>query len=285
MAGGRPDDRVRSECAAWPAGPRPPMGPARAAGRRRWKGAARPWSGRSTWAPTGAGGTILSSHKSWGSRPTSKKKMDAVMEQSRPALMDMSTSLRKEEMGMAPLLAADQPDEAKILAQIDRIAQARAELGKGERAHAPRLAPGVDAQSSGRPCRQASRREILAGTITSVRRQVRATALLRKCWCRLVRAWARGWRHNFACCQLFGIRITFPATVAVPSLPQASSTADAPLPAPASAGRLRCAAAASVCRRQPSPIPQPAPGTLWRQRLRCGNAAGTSLRARESLPE
>lgn len=31
---------------------------------------------------------------------------------------------------MAPLLAADQPDEGKILAQIDRVAQARAELEK-----------------------------------------------------------------------------------------------------------------------------------------------------------
>jgi Spy/CpxP family protein refolding chaperone len=31
---------------------------------------------------------------------------------------------------MEPLLAADQPDEGKILAQIDRLAQARAELEK-----------------------------------------------------------------------------------------------------------------------------------------------------------
>ena len=31
---------------------------------------------------------------------------------------------------MEPLLAADQPDEGKILAQIDRVAQARAELEK-----------------------------------------------------------------------------------------------------------------------------------------------------------
>ena len=31
---------------------------------------------------------------------------------------------------MEPLVSADQPDEAKILAQIDRVAQARAELEK-----------------------------------------------------------------------------------------------------------------------------------------------------------
>ena len=59
-----------------------------------------------------------------------QKKMEAVFEQARPALMDMSTSVRKEEAAMEPLLAADQPDEGKILAQIDHIAQARAELEK-----------------------------------------------------------------------------------------------------------------------------------------------------------
>jgi protein CpxP len=59
-----------------------------------------------------------------------QKKMEAVFEQSRPSLMDLSTAVHKEEMGMEPLLAADQPDEGKILAQIDRVAQARAELEK-----------------------------------------------------------------------------------------------------------------------------------------------------------
>jgi Spy/CpxP family protein refolding chaperone len=56
--------------------------------------------------------------------------MEAVFEQSRPNLMDLSATVRKEEMAMEPLLAADQPDEGKILAQIDRVAQARAELEK-----------------------------------------------------------------------------------------------------------------------------------------------------------
>jgi periplasmic protein CpxP/Spy len=59
-----------------------------------------------------------------------QKKMEAVFEQSRPSLMDLSAGVRKEEMAMEPLLSADQPDEGKILAQIDRIAQARAELEK-----------------------------------------------------------------------------------------------------------------------------------------------------------
>ena len=59
-----------------------------------------------------------------------QKKMEAVFEQSRPALMDLSSTVHKEEAAMVPLLAADQPDETKILAQIDRLAQARAELEK-----------------------------------------------------------------------------------------------------------------------------------------------------------
>jgi Spy/CpxP family protein refolding chaperone len=59
-----------------------------------------------------------------------QKKMESVFEQSRPGLMDLSGTVRKEEETMAPLLAADQPDESKILGQIDRIAQARAELEK-----------------------------------------------------------------------------------------------------------------------------------------------------------
>jgi Spy/CpxP family protein refolding chaperone len=62
--------------------------------------------------------------------PDQQKKMEAVFEQSRPSLMDLLSNVRKEETAMEPLLAADQPDEGKILAQIDRLAQARAELEK-----------------------------------------------------------------------------------------------------------------------------------------------------------
>ncbi len=58
------------------------------------------------------------------------KRMEAVFEQSRPSLMEMLTAALKEEMAMEPLLAADQPDEGKVLAQIDRVAQARAQLEK-----------------------------------------------------------------------------------------------------------------------------------------------------------
>jgi periplasmic protein CpxP/Spy len=59
-----------------------------------------------------------------------QKKMEAVFQQSRPNLMDLSATVRSQEAAMEPLLGADQPDETKILAQIDRVAQARAELEK-----------------------------------------------------------------------------------------------------------------------------------------------------------
>jgi Spy/CpxP family protein refolding chaperone len=62
--------------------------------------------------------------------PDQQKKMEDVFEQNRPKLMDLSSQVKAEEVKMAPLLEADQPDESKVLAQIDRIAQTRAELEK-----------------------------------------------------------------------------------------------------------------------------------------------------------
>jgi Spy/CpxP family protein refolding chaperone len=59
-----------------------------------------------------------------------QKRMEAVFEQNRGKLLDQMSALQKEESSMGPLLAADQPDENRVLAQIDRIAQARAELEK-----------------------------------------------------------------------------------------------------------------------------------------------------------
>ena len=59
-----------------------------------------------------------------------QKRMEAVFEQSRPGLTDLSDKVRRQEGAMEPLLGVDQPDEGKILAQIDQVAQARAELEK-----------------------------------------------------------------------------------------------------------------------------------------------------------
>jgi len=59
-----------------------------------------------------------------------QKKMDDIFQQFRLTLIDLNASLSKEELIMDPLIAAERLDEVKILTQIDRIAQARAELEK-----------------------------------------------------------------------------------------------------------------------------------------------------------
>jgi len=65
-----------------------------------------------------------------GLTPDQQKKMDDIFQQNRLKLIDLTAALDKEEVVLEPLVEADQPDAAKIRAQIDRIAQARAELEK-----------------------------------------------------------------------------------------------------------------------------------------------------------
>lgn len=59
-----------------------------------------------------------------------KKQMDDIFLQHRLKLIDLHASLEKQETLLQPMIEADQPDEAKILSQIDAVAQARAELEK-----------------------------------------------------------------------------------------------------------------------------------------------------------
>jgi periplasmic protein CpxP/Spy len=59
-----------------------------------------------------------------------QKRIDTLFQQSRIKLIDLSAGLQKEEALLEPLLEADRPDESQVLAQIDRVAQARAELEK-----------------------------------------------------------------------------------------------------------------------------------------------------------
>jgi protein CpxP len=63
-------------------------------------------------------------------------KLDNIMQQNRLKLIDLNASLQKEEATLEPLVSADSPDETKITSQIDRVAQARAEL---EKSHARML--------------------------------------------------------------------------------------------------------------------------------------------------
>ena len=59
-----------------------------------------------------------------------QKKMDDVFQQNRLRLIDLHAALEKEEAILEPLIEAPSPDDAKALPQIDRVAQARAELEK-----------------------------------------------------------------------------------------------------------------------------------------------------------
>ncbi len=59
-----------------------------------------------------------------------RKAMDDILLQHREKLVDLHANLEKAEIGLEPLMGADQPNEGQILGQIDKIAQARAELEK-----------------------------------------------------------------------------------------------------------------------------------------------------------
>jgi Spy/CpxP family protein refolding chaperone len=68
--------------------------------------------------------------KKLGLSDDQQKKMDDIFNSARLKLIDQFAAVQKEEAIMEPLVAADPPDENKLLAQIDRVAQARAELEK-----------------------------------------------------------------------------------------------------------------------------------------------------------
>ena len=59
-----------------------------------------------------------------------RKAMDEIFQQHREKLVDLRGNVEKAEIEMEPLVKADQPNEQAVLAQIDKVAQARAELEK-----------------------------------------------------------------------------------------------------------------------------------------------------------
>ena len=58
------------------------------------------------------------------------KKMDSIFEQSRLQLIDLKANVEKQNALLEPLLSANPPDTIKAMAQIDKVAQARADLEK-----------------------------------------------------------------------------------------------------------------------------------------------------------
>lgn len=59
-----------------------------------------------------------------------RKAMDAILLAHREKLIDLRANLQKSELVLDPMMRDDQPNEANILAQIDKVAQARADLEK-----------------------------------------------------------------------------------------------------------------------------------------------------------
>ena len=62
--------------------------------------------------------------------PDQQKKMDEVFQQSRIKLIELTATLDKEEAILEPLMQADRLDESRVAPQIDKVADARAELEK-----------------------------------------------------------------------------------------------------------------------------------------------------------
>jgi periplasmic protein CpxP/Spy len=63
-----------------------------------------------------------------------KQKMNGIYEQYKLKLIDLNADLEKQQLLLQPLIASDNPDHAKTLAQIDAVVDARAALEK-ENAH------------------------------------------------------------------------------------------------------------------------------------------------------
>ena len=119
-----------------PSPPQPPAAPfavpilGRLFGGQTLPTSARPPLERALGGPEGRWWSRPQMAQRLGLTAEQQKKMDDVFQQARLKLIDLNAVVQKEEAIMEPLVAAEQPDEARIVAQIDKVAQARAELEK-----------------------------------------------------------------------------------------------------------------------------------------------------------
>ena len=58
------------------------------------------------------------------------QKIEKIFQDHRAPLIDLRAAVAKQEAALEPLVEAEHPNEAQVTAQIDRIAQARANLEK-----------------------------------------------------------------------------------------------------------------------------------------------------------
>ena len=111
-------------------GPGPGQGPGPGPGAMHRRGPDRPPMEHGLHGPRGRWWNNPEMAQKLSLTADQQKRMDDIFQQSRLKLIDLNASLQKEEVVLEPLVAADQPDESRVLAQIDRVAQARAELEK-----------------------------------------------------------------------------------------------------------------------------------------------------------
>lgn len=62
--------------------------------------------------------------------PDQQKAMDTILYNHREKLIHMQADLKEAELGMEPLMNADEPNQGAIEAQIDKVVQARGALEK-----------------------------------------------------------------------------------------------------------------------------------------------------------
>ena len=58
------------------------------------------------------------------------QKIEKIFQDHRLQLIDLHAALQKQEAILEPMIESDQPDESQVVAQIDNVAQARANLEK-----------------------------------------------------------------------------------------------------------------------------------------------------------
>lgn len=113
--------------------PAPPAPPAPQAAPRLARVPAAPGGGRGIiGAPIGKWWDNPDLSARLGLSDEQKKKMDDIFQANRIKLIDLRASLEKEEAMLDPLMQAATPDDSKLLPQIDKVAQARAELEKAD---------------------------------------------------------------------------------------------------------------------------------------------------------
>ncbi len=59
-----------------------------------------------------------------------RERMNGILQQHRLHLVDLRANLQKAEIELEPLVNADEPDDAAIMQEVSKVAEARAELEK-----------------------------------------------------------------------------------------------------------------------------------------------------------